>query len=81
MDSTVQLTRLIQIKTNLCLRLLCWYNVDDALTQVFNTLASDREFNYSVETTFYSTAVSIVCTVLCILPSESSFLTVMKLTI
>ena len=40
-------------------------------------LASVHEFHYGEETTFYSTAVSIVCTVLCFLPSESSLLTVM----
>ena len=46
-----------------------------------DALASDREIHYSVEATFYSTAVSIVCTVLCDLPSESSLLTVMNLMI
>ena len=40
-----------------------------------NPLASDREFHYGEETTFYYIAVSIVCTE----PSESCFLTVMKL--
>ena len=45
------------------------------------TLASVREFHFSVEMTFNSTAVSIVCTILNLLPSESSLHTVMKLTI
>ena len=81
MDSTLQLTRFITLKTNLCLRLLCWYNVDDALTQVSNTLAPDHEFHYTVETTFYSTVASIVCTILSLRPSESSLPAVMKLTI
>ena len=48
---------------------------------VQHPLASDCEFHYNEETTFYSMAVSIVRTVLCVLPYGSSLHTVIKLTI
>ena len=43
--------------------------------------SSDCEMHYSEEATFYSTAVSYVCTALCVLPSENRLLTVMHLMI
>ena len=43
--------------------------------------SSDCEMHYSEEATFYSTAVSNVCTALCVLTSENRLLTVMHLTI
>ena len=44
-------------------------------------LASGCEFHFCVETTFYRTAISIVCTILSFLPAECSLHPVLKLTI
>ena len=41
-------------------------------------LASGCEFHFCVETTFYRTAISIVCTILSLLPTESSLHPVLK---
>ena len=43
-----------------------------ATIQILSALASVCEFHYNVESTFYSTTVSIVGTVLSVLPYESS---------
>ena len=57
----------------------CFNTLDSRINVL--SLALDCEFHYGEETIFYSTAVSVVSTVLFVLPSESNLLTEMKLTI
>ena len=62
-----------EIKNDLCKEIyICTLDVSPS---------SDFEMHYSEEATFYSTAVSNVCTALCALPSENRLLTLMHLTI